>query len=138
MNPRKIAYFLNTFFIVLIFSTPILLATEEELQNALQKANQGDSNAAIEDLQKLELETPGDARIALSLGLLYQSTDQIDKAIAELEKAVGLRPTLEGYYALGLLYEAKGVQGDPARWNPKAQGAWEEYLKMCPLDHPRH
>ncbi len=103
----------------------------------MDRANQGDSKGAIEELQSLESEMPGDPRIALSLGFLYQSTDQNDLAISELEKAVGLNPSWEAYYALGLLYEAKMVEGNSDSWMPKAEVAWQDFLKLAPHDHLR-
>jgi tetratricopeptide (TPR) repeat protein len=123
-------------FIGLLMIAP-LAADDGALKEALDKANRGDQAEAIVDLEKLKTSNPSDGRIALSLGLLYQTTDQHDKAIAELERAKSLEPTLQGTYALGLLYESKWVQAEQDVWKQKAMATWEDYLRTAARDDSR-
>jgi tetratricopeptide (TPR) repeat protein len=104
------------------------------LKMALDEANRGETEKAIADLQKLEASSPADGRIPLSLGLLYKDANRADQAIAELEKADALSSSLQGTYALGLLYESKWVQTDQEAWKAKAITVWEKYLRDAPLD----
>src|ERR1041385_3860152 len=86
--------FLSIFLTWLILQPKSLSAldTESALREALDKANHGQSQQAITELEVLKKSVPGDARVSLSLGLLYQSTDQYDQAIQELERSNGLSP----------------------------------------------
>jgi tetratricopeptide (TPR) repeat protein len=48
---------------------------------------------------------------------------QLDKAIASIERAVLINPRLNGYYRLGLAYQAKGDK-------PKAIAALQQALSL--------
>lgn len=122
--------------VVGIFSG-MALASDEAYRQALEHANKGNVQQAIRELNKLKQESPKDDRVLLSLGLLYQSVDQVDLAIEELIRATTLFPSPEGFYALGLLYESKMLGTNPAVWKAKAVEAWEAFLKVSPADHPR-
>jgi cytochrome c-type biogenesis protein CcmH/NrfG len=120
------------------FFVPVFSGVDPEasLKEALDKANRGDNEEAIKELEQVKRSMPGDARVALSLGLLYQSTDRHDQAIQELEQANNLSPSFQASYALGLLYESKWVKTDDSSWKNKAVQAWENCLKLSPADGP--
>ncbi len=120
-------------FALLIFPFSVWAdSNEAAFKQALEKANRGQSQQAIQELERLKGSMPRDARLSLSLGLLYQSTDQVDRAISELETAVSIESSVQGYYALGLLYESKWLKTEDAGMKMKAIGAWEQCLAKAP------
>jgi tetratricopeptide (TPR) repeat protein len=112
-----------------LFMAPsvFLLAAEADLQKAISLANSGQSTAALIEFEKLKTSMPNDARVYLSLGLLYQTINRSDDAIRELERAVSLAPSADGYYALGLLYESKMLNQPTGGWKEKAIDVWQKF-----------
>jgi len=132
----KISTYLFGFLLLL---TALLYASEEQIREALDLANQGKKTEAIQKFQTLATENPNDPRIHLSLGLLYQSTDQDDQAIEQLEQADRLKPSPEASFALGHLYEAKLMTTKNPTYKEKAKAAWQTFLNLAPsqADHRR-
>lgn len=111
---------------------------DDQLRSAIEKGNRGQIQEAIKDLRALKSQAPQDSRVRLSLGLMYQTAGFLDEAISELEGATFLSPTSEGYYALGLLYEAKLEKEGAPFWHDKAVHAWKSFLNVVPKQHPLH
>ena len=62
--------------------------------------------AAAEELEQARLLAPTDPKLAYNLGLIYTRLNNADKAIAQLQDSISLKPDYpEPYYALTLLYE---------------------------------
>lgn len=137
MNMRRNLGFL-AFFSLLSCAAPLRAETPEEMfTSAIRLSNQGRKEEAIRILQELSKQSPNDDRYLLSLGMVYRSLDQYENAVAAFERAVQIRPSEEGYYSLGLLYEGMATRADPPRQKDllaKARNAWSGFLRLNPSD----
>ncbi|MCG3205950.1 MAG: hypothetical protein KCHDKBKB_02676 [Elusimicrobia bacterium] len=130
--------FSHALFLFLALSLTVIgFAGDEALRSALEQANKGEVESAITELKKISEKNPGDARVHQSLGFLYQTNDQVNEAIQELEKAVSISPSPEALYSLGLLYESKWLSSNDNSWKSKAHSSWGRFLKEAPPNHPR-
>ncbi|OVE76796.1 hypothetical protein BVX98_04750 [bacterium F11] len=128
---------LFVFIISLLGLNSPIWSNDAALEQALAEANFGNPHVAIHKLEELISHGRGDARVYQSLGLLYQSSDQNEKAISALEKAVRLSPSQEALYALALLYEANMLHDERGGWERKAKRAWEQFLQYSSPSHPQ-
>lgn len=68
---------------------------KREFASAYQLRLSGDSNGAASMLQKLSVELPGSAKVALTLGDTYSDLGELDHALPCFLKAVDLKPSSE-------------------------------------------
>ncbi|PIS38829.1 MAG: hypothetical protein COT34_01620 [Candidatus Nealsonbacteria bacterium CG08_land_8_20_14_0_20_43_11] len=96
------------------------------LQMAFLNLHQGKTKEAISELEISRALAPADSQVAFQLGLAYQTDDQLDKAKAELERAVNLDENYaNARYFLGLLYDKEGDK-------EKAITQFEKILQLNP------
>jgi tetratricopeptide (TPR) repeat protein/O-antigen ligase len=71
---------------------------------------QGKTKEAVAKLEETKLiASPNDIGLAFQLGVLYWQRKELDKAQAELKRAIGINPNYSNArYILGLVYDAKG------------------------------
>lgn len=71
---------------------------------------QGKSDEAVAKLEETKLiASPNDIGLAFQLGVLYWQQKELDKAQAELERAIAINPNYSNArYILGLVYDAQG------------------------------
>lgn len=71
---------------------------------------QGNSKEAVAKLEETKLiASPNDIGLAFQLGVLYWQQEQLDKAQAELKRAIEINPDYSNArYILGLVHDAKG------------------------------
>lgn len=92
---------------------------------ALIYAQEGKTQDAIGKMEETKLYAPSDAGLAFQLGVLYYNDNQLDKAGAEFERAVGLNDNYSNArYSLGLVYDKLG----------KKQMAIEQFEKIAKLN----
>jgi tetratricopeptide (TPR) repeat protein len=73
--------------------------------------NQGKTDEAVDYLQKAIAVSPDDAQLHDVLGLVYESTKQIDKAIESIRKALEINPEFsEALSHMGRLYYNSGIE----------------------------
>lgn len=69
---------------------------------------EGDLIKAIGKVEEIKRMNPGDAGLALQLGILFQRNNQIEQAQSEFERAVALNENYSNArYFLGLIYDQK-------------------------------
>jgi len=82
-------------------------------------------NQALIAIEKAAALAPTDAKVWYNLGLLYDQTGNVDKAISTLERTIQLKADYrDAYYALALFYRQKAVGTDPNSkvvQNPEAE-----------------
>ena len=109
---------------------------------SLVERNQGDLNAAIEDLKKVVAQFPDSRDGHRELGFSYYQQHRYDLAKAEYERLQGIDPDdLAAHYNLSLIYRRLGLKDkaafESARFNdqkddPTASSYAFDYLKNHP------
>ena len=95
------------------------------VKNAFEEIGAGDYDDA---LAQLTAYSNSDADAAFGLGLIYYESDQLDNAVAALERSIQLDPNqTEALYVLGLVYAEQGNYD-------KAEDAFIALLEKDPLD----
>jgi len=93
---------------------------------ALIYAREGKTQDAIGKMEETKPYAPSDAGLAFQLGVLYYNDNQLDKAGAEFERAVGLNGNYSNArYSLGLVYDKLGKK-------QMAIDQFEEVAKLNP------
>ncbi len=92
---------------------------------ALIYAREGKTQDAIGKMEEAKLYAPSDAGLAFQLGVLCYNDNQLDKARAEFERAIGLNSNYSNArYSLGLVYDKLD----------KKQMAIEQFEKVAKLN----
>jgi len=89
------------------------LANSRQLPEAhLQRGNAhrtlGDADAALADFQAAADLNPGLAAAHNGIAMIYLERHDYRHALEELNKSIGLQPTIEGYFQRGQILEAQG------------------------------
>lgn len=86
---------------------------------------------ALIAIEKAAQLAPTDAKVWYNLGLLYDQTGSLDKAIPTLEQTVKLKPDYrDAYYALALFYRQKALGGSAANKQVVDQIAQQKAVAM--------
>ncbi len=81
---------------------------EAFLNRGIALHNMSQRNAALDDLARaLEMDPPL-TRAHEERGRIYVENRDLETALKEFSKSIALRPTTDGYYQRGLLYESLG------------------------------
>lgn len=113
--------------VVNAFSQNVPSAAKQALDAGLKSAEQGNTQAAIENMRKAIQIFPEYFDAHLQLGNVFLKTDQLQEAIAELDKAREINPNDErAYQSFGLLLMkqrnyavAVAIFAEAARLNPQ-------------------
>lgn len=88
----------------------VLWKTRVRMFYSLSQLNPQYITYALDAIQKAHTLAPTDAKISYNLGLLYGQTNQVDKAISELQNTIKLKSDYrDAYYALGLMYHEAAI-----------------------------
>lgn len=125
-----------------MFSNTILFANppekEQKLKEAIALSNKGKYEDALSILKFLAGENSNDERLFLSMGFIYQTIGNTNDALSSFEKAVQIKPSENGYYSLGLLYEAKAIQElnnkNSLQTLKKALASWNDFVNLNSKD----
>ena len=79
------------------------------IQEALFYEANNEPNKAIEKLEKLSNEIPGNVEVIFQLGRLYYNNEKIDDSVFQFKKAIALFPNhSNSRYSLAMAYEKQG------------------------------
>jgi tetratricopeptide (TPR) repeat protein len=92
--------------------------------------NRGETDKAIDYLQKALALSPNDAQLYDVLGLVYENTKETDKAIESIKKAIEIDPdNADALSHLGRLYYNTGIEARGAADNITDKKLYDEAMK---------